>query len=91
VPKFMVFQILAKASTSISSRSRHDSSVSGSGSVSCRVFRVLEPEVERVLAMESVSEGGMVWVLISLEGGVFSPDPDTTEERKHNLASVPYL
>jgi hypothetical protein len=41
--------------------------------------------------MESVSEGGRSWVLISLEGGVSSPNPDATEGRKHNSATVPYL
>jgi hypothetical protein len=46
---------------------------------------------DRVLAIESVSEDGRSWVLISLEGGVCSPNLDATDERKHNSATVPSL
>jgi hypothetical protein len=41
--------------------------------------------------MESVSEGGRSWVLISLEGGVSSPNLDATEGCKHNSATVSHL
>jgi hypothetical protein len=45
----------------------------------------------RVLVMESVSEGERSWVLKSLEGGISSPNPDATEGRKYNLATLPYV
>jgi hypothetical protein len=38
----------------------------------------LETVAGRVLAMESVSDGGKSWVLKSLVGGVSSPTPDAT-------------
>jgi hypothetical protein len=41
--------------------------------------------------MESVSEGGRSWVLISCVGGMSSPNPDATEGCKHTSATVPYL
>jgi hypothetical protein len=41
--------------------------------------------------MESVSEGGRSWVLISLAGSVSSPNPDASHGRKHNSATVPDL
>jgi hypothetical protein len=41
--------------------------------------------------MESVSDGRKSWVLIYLEGGVSSPNPNAIEGCKHNLATLPYL
>jgi hypothetical protein len=38
--------------------------------------------------MESGSERRGPWVLISLEGGLASPNPDVIERRKHNSATV---
>jgi hypothetical protein len=46
---------------------------------------------DRVLAMESVFEGGRSWVLKSLEGDMSSPNPDATDGRKHNSATVPHF
>jgi hypothetical protein len=45
----------------------------------------------RVLAMESISEGRRTLVLISLEPGVSIINPDATERPKHNLPIVFYL
>jgi hypothetical protein len=41
--------------------------------------------------MESFSQGGRSVVLKSLEGGVFSPNPDAPEASKYISATVPYL
>jgi hypothetical protein len=46
---------------------------------------------DRVLALESVSEGARFWVVVFLEGGVSSPNPDATDGWNHNSARVPYL
>jgi hypothetical protein len=51
----------------------------------------METEETRVLTIESVTEGGSTLVLIYLEGGISSPNPDTTEGCKYNSATVPYL
>jgi hypothetical protein len=51
----------------------------------------LETESSRVLVMESVIEGGRFWVIISLEGGVSSPNPAATDGCKYNSVTVPYL
>jgi hypothetical protein len=40
---------------------------------------------DRVLVIESVSDGGRSWVLISLEGGMSSPNPDAIEGCKIQL------
>jgi hypothetical protein len=41
--------------------------------------------------IDSVSEAGRSWVLISLEGSVSSLNPDATEDCTHNSATVRYL
>jgi hypothetical protein len=46
---------------------------------------------DRDLAMESVSERERSWVILSLESGMSSPNPDATDRHKHNSATVPYL
>jgi hypothetical protein len=46
---------------------------------------------DRVLVMESISEGRRIWVLMSLEGGISSPKLDTTKGSKHNSVTVPNL
>jgi hypothetical protein len=48
-------------------------------------------EESRVLVIDSVSEGGRSWVIISLEEGKSSPNLDATEGHKHTLATVSYL
>jgi hypothetical protein len=45
---------------------------------------------DRVLVMESVSEGERSWILKSLEAGVSSRNLDASQERKYNSATVPY-
>jgi hypothetical protein len=46
---------------------------------------------DRVLVKEYVSERRRTWVIISLEGGMSSPNPYATEGCKHNLPTVPYV
>jgi hypothetical protein len=41
--------------------------------------------------VESVSEGGRSWVLISLVGGVSSQNPYAIDGPTHNSARVPHL
>jgi hypothetical protein len=57
---------------------------------SCRAVWFRNKE-SRVLAIESVPKRVRFWVLISLQGGGFSPNPDATERCKHNLVIVPSL
>jgi hypothetical protein len=51
----------------------------------------LETEERRVLSMESVSEGGRSWVLISFEGWVSSSNPDAKDGCKYKSVTVSYL
>jgi hypothetical protein len=51
----------------------------------------MEMVENRVLAIESASENGRCWDLISLEGGMSNPNLDTTAGCKHTSATVPFL
>jgi hypothetical protein len=51
----------------------------------------LKTEESPVLAMESLTEGGRSWVLISLEDGVFSPNPNAIKRYIYNSPRVHYL
>jgi hypothetical protein len=44
----------------------------------------LEIAEDRVVAMESVTEGRRLWILIPLDGTVSSPNPDAINGRKQN-------
>jgi hypothetical protein len=90
LPKFKGFRIEAKANGTICRGRQYDN---GSSSGRSKLSAGSKFEIERstVLVTESASQGGRSWVLISLVGSVFSPNPNATSGDEYNSATVPYL